>query len=133
MRLRGHEPYRVYAIENPAVETPSEPLDVADIRNSLKALMWRDLRGAEARIDSRKLWRRLINGEGMCWPGNLRIAAAGNCKTCLRSRIMIQSVSRRKIRGVHLRTDYPQTDDARFRQRICLTGERLSTIEVPPS
>lgn len=132
---RGHEPYRVYAIENPAVETPSEPLDVADIRNSLKALMWRNcgVRRDEDRLsealEAVDQWRRYVLARQFedCSGWELQ-----NMLTV--ARIMIQSaLARKESRGVHLRTDYPQTDDARFRQRICLTGERLSTIEVPPS
>ncbi|MBU1154639.1 MAG: PHP domain-containing protein, partial [Proteobacteria bacterium] len=35
--------YRAVPLENPAVEPGSEPLDLADIRNSLKSLMWRNV------------------------------------------------------------------------------------------
>ncbi len=39
--LEQRDSYEVIPLENPPVESPTEPLDLADIRNSLKSLMWR--------------------------------------------------------------------------------------------
>lgn len=129
----GHERCRVYPIENPAVAAPSEPLDVADIRNSLKALMWRNCgvrrdhdRLTEA-LEAVDQWRRYVLARQFedfsGWELQNMLTVA---------RIMIQSaLTREESRGVHLRTDFPQLNDARFRQRICLTGETLTMLEVP--
>ena len=58
--------YRVYPLENPVVAPPAEPLDLADIRNSLKSLMWRNCgvrrsgeRLAEA-LETVDGWRRYV-------------------------------------------------------------------------
>ncbi len=39
--LEQPDSYEVIPLENPPVDSPTEPLDLADIRNSLKSLMWR--------------------------------------------------------------------------------------------
>jgi len=118
MRTPGD--YRVYPLANPVVAPPAEPLDLADIRNSLKAVMWRACgvrRGgqelAEA-LEAVDQWRRYVLArqfddiEGWELQNMLTLA-----------RVMIQAaLVREESRGVHLRTDFPRLDDARWNKHL---------------
>ncbi len=74
--------FQALVVENPQVEPSAEPLNLADIRNSLKSLMWRDVgvrRDAEGLTDARENinhWCRYV------LRGNSPLRSAGNCKTC---------------------------------------------------
>jgi L-aspartate oxidase len=121
--------FRVFPLANPVVSPPAEPLDLADIRNSLKAAMWRSCgvrrRGeflAEA-LESVDQWRRYVlarqfdDSEGWELQNMLTL-----------SRVMIQAaLVREESRGVHLRTDFPQLDDARWNRHLWF--ERSDTAE----
>jgi len=112
--------FRVYPLANPVVAPPAEPLDLVDIRNSLKAAMWRSCgvrrRGeflADA-LESVDQWRRYVltrqfdDSEGWELQNMLTLA-----------RVMIQAaLVREESRGVHLRTDFPRLDDARWNMHL---------------
>jgi L-aspartate oxidase len=107
-------------LENPPVAPSSEHLDLQDIRNSLKSLVWRSagvrrnvagLREAARTIDG---WQRYAlaqqfpTAEGWELQNMLTVA-----------RVMIGAALRREeSRGVHLRTDFPQLDDAHWLRRL---------------
>ncbi len=105
---------------NSAVEPPTEPLDLVDIRNSLKSLMWRaaGVRRsgpslAEAATTIRRwcryaLTRQLANPEGWELQNMLTIA----------SLMVDAALVREESRGVHLRTDFPANDDAHWRRHL---------------
>ncbi len=97
-----------------------ESLNVSDIRNSLQALMWRNvgirrdatrLREAAEQIHrwSRYVFdRQFSSPEG--WELQNMLCVAG---------VMIAAASdRRESRGVHLRSDYPLRDDEHFNRRL---------------
>lgn len=97
-----------------------EELDVTDIRNSLQALMWRacGVRRSEELLAEALLtidqWRRYVlvrqfnDVEG--WElQNLLIIA----------RVMVEAArARQESRGVHLRTDFPEVDDAHWNRHL---------------
>jgi L-aspartate oxidase len=101
------------ALENPRVESTGEPLDVADIRNSLKSLMWR---ACGVRRDADGLAEAAENIAGWCryvlsrqfsnpigWELQDMLTVAG---------LMIEAASvRTETRGGHVRIDYPDQDD----------------------
>ena len=99
-----------------------EPLDLADIRNSLKSLMWRNCRRPPRRASGcRKPARTIDHWCGYVLPPAVSPTPAGwelqNMLTV--ARLMIEAALRaRKRRGVHLRTDFPQRDDDHWRRRI---------------
>ncbi|QDU28718.1 L-aspartate oxidase [Anatilimnocola aggregata] len=115
--------FRVFPIESPpladSIES-QEPLDVTDIRNSLKALMWRACgvrRTAELlqeALEAVDQWRRYVllrqfNDVAGWELQNL---------LCL-ARVMIQAaLAREESRGTHLRTDFPKLDDAYWNRHI---------------
>jgi L-aspartate oxidase len=115
--------FRVFPIESPAAEDSSDSqqhLDVEDIRNSLKALMWRSCgvrRNKELLTDALGVvdqWRRYVlvrqfdSTEGWELQNLLCLA-----------RVMIQAaLAREESRGTHLRTDFPKLDDEHWNRHI---------------
>ncbi|MDA8746469.1 L-aspartate oxidase [Rubripirellula amarantea] len=120
--LEEPDTFRAIPLENAEVSPSSEPLDLADIRNSLKSLMWRDagvwrdgraLADAERTIDG---WIRYALSRQLTDPSGWELQ---NMLTV--SRVMIEAARlRTESRGVHLRTDYPETDDQHWHQHILL-------------
>jgi L-aspartate oxidase len=120
-------------LENAPTAPPGEQLDLQDIRNSLKSLVWRyagvrrnaaGLRDAARTIDG---WQRYAlaqqfsHAEGWELQNMLTVA-----------RVMIAAALRREeSRGVHLRTDFPRQDDANFGVRmgdVCPTAADAAAI-----
>ena len=111
------EPFQVVPIEFPVAEQSAEPLDLADIRNSLKSLMWRsvgvrrtatDLDLAAKSIDD---WCRYVLPRQFHDPPGWELQ-----NMLLVSRVIVEAArTRKESRGVHLRTDFPDTDDAFLR------------------
>jgi L-aspartate oxidase len=103
-------------LENHPQREPDEPLDLADIRNSLKSLLWRTagvrrerLALADA-VETVDAWSRYVferqftNADG--WELQNMLAV---------SRVLLRAaLAREESRGVHLRTDFPQADDSRW-------------------
>ncbi len=119
--------FRAIPLVNRALVDSGDLLDLTDIRNSLKSLMWRaagvrregaELAEAAENIDhwcSYVLARQFSNSEGWELQNMLTVA-----------RITIAAAHQRtETRGVHLRTDFPQTDDAHWRRRIALRRDFL--------
>jgi L-aspartate oxidase len=112
--------YCVEPLENAVVAPPAEPLDLADIRNSLKAVMWRSCgvrrsgEGLAEALEAVDGWRRYVlarqfdDAEGWELQNMLTLA-----------RVAIEAaLLREESRGVHLRTDHPQLDDARWNKHL---------------
>jgi L-aspartate oxidase len=109
-------------LENPACEQPAEALDLFDIRNSLKSLMWRaagvlrekqHLSEAAETIDQ---WRHYVLARQFDDPSGWELQ---NMLTV--AQIMVQAAEmREESRGVHLRTDFPKTDDGLGHRRFAL-------------
>lgn len=100
--------FRALPLENPSCQTPGEPLDLQDIRNSLKALMWRaagvrrNRELLEEAADSIDTWRSYVlvrqfdNQDGWELQNMLTVA-----------RVMVAAaLAREESRGTHLRTDF---------------------------
>jgi L-aspartate oxidase len=117
-----NEPNRYEAIplENAPAPPPGEQLDLQDIRNSLKSLVWRaagvrrnagGLRDAARTIDG---WQRYALTQQFSHASGWELQ---NMLTV--ARVVIGAALRREeSRGVHLRTDFPGQDDARFGVRF---------------
>jgi L-aspartate oxidase len=110
----------VLPLENAVVAPPAEPLDLADIRNSLKSLMWRSCgvrrtgEGLAEALETVDGWRRYVlvrqftDLEGWELQNMLTLA-----------RVMIEAaLAREESRGVHLRTDFPTRDDAHWDKHL---------------
>ena len=117
--------FRALPVSNPRAEEPAEPLNLADIRNALKSLMWRSVgvrRDREHLLEaaddvdhwcSYVLARQFDDPEGWELQNMLTIA-----------RLMIEAaLEREETRGVHLRVDFPATDDTHWKRRITFRRE----------
>ena len=111
--------YQALPLENPPIAPPNELLDLIDIRNSLKSLMWRaagvwrdgqQLRDAQQTVDQwcqYALTRQFQDPTGWELQNMLTVA-----------RVMIEAALRREeSRGVHLRSDFPSLDDEHWHRR----------------
>ncbi|MFA5784229.1 MAG: L-aspartate oxidase [Phycisphaerae bacterium] len=95
-------------------------LDTADVRNSLRALMWRNVgitRTEKQLTDAEEIihfWQRYVMDKIFDSP------AGWECQNMLiTALLMAQAAKQRKeSRGVHFRRDYPETDDEHFHNHI---------------
>lgn len=118
--------FHALPIDNPSVPEIGEPLDLGDIRNSLRSLMWRnvgirrDEAGLAEAYETVDYWcryvltRQFTQVEGWELQNMLTVA-----------RLMAAAaLERRESRGVHLRSDYPRPDDPHWRRHITFRRER---------
>jgi len=112
--------FRVWPIENQTVDAVSEPLDIADIRNSLKALMWRSAgvrrnrELLEEALENVDQWRSYVLVRQF---DDIRGWELQNMLTV--ARVMIAAaLAREESRGTHLRTDFPKADDAHWNRHL---------------
>ncbi|MEJ2649038.1 MAG: L-aspartate oxidase [Sedimentisphaerales bacterium] len=95
-------------------------LDTDDVRNSLRALMWRNVgitRMEQPLVEAQEIirfWQRYVMDKIFDSP------EGWECQNMLTtSLLMAQSAQKRcESRGVHFRRDYPQTDDDKFGNHI---------------
>ncbi|NOY43091.1 MAG: L-aspartate oxidase [Planctomycetes bacterium] len=119
--------YQAIPLKNSAVVGREEPLDLDDIRNSLKSLMWRaagvrregqQLLEAGQTIDQwcqYALSRQFQSPEGWELQNMLTV-----------SRVIIEAALRREeSRGVHLRTDFPDRDNAKWQRRLAVSSHSV--------
>jgi len=98
-------------------------LDAADIRNSLRALMWRNVgitRKARPLSEAQEIiafWQRYVMDKIFNSP------QGWECQNMLTvCQLMAHSAQMRKeSRGVHFRSDFPETDDKQFKKHIEIT------------
>jgi len=106
--------FRVPLVDNPRVTPSGENLDLIDIRNSLKSLMWRDVgvrrdaEGLEDAVESIGHWSSYVLADQFFDPGGWELQNM----LCV-GRIMIEAaLQREETRGCHVRVDFPGTDDS---------------------
>jgi L-aspartate oxidase len=117
---RTGDDFRALPLENPRAEDGVEPLDLADIRNSLKSLMWRSVGVrrsgdvlAEAAEDVER-WCSYVLPRQFNEPGGWELQ---NMLTV--ARLMIEgALKREETRGVHVRTDFPATDNTKWKRHL---------------
>ena len=110
----GQPAYRRMKYEIPVSDRSR--LDASDVRNSLRALMWRNVgitRKGQALTEAREIiefWQRYVMDKVFDTP------FGWECQNMLTvSYLMAQSAEqRRESRGVHYRVDFPEIDDASF-------------------
>jgi L-aspartate oxidase len=118
--LEATDSYRALALENAPLEPHSEPLDLVDIRNSLKSLMWRSagVRRSGAKLAEAAETIRRWCGYALSWqlmgPDGWELQ---NMLT-VASMVVDAAIAREESRGVHLRTDFPETDDVHWRRHL---------------
>jgi L-aspartate oxidase len=112
--------FRAVPLVNRLLVDGGEPLDLTDIRNSLKSLMWRSAgvrrEGAELAEAAENIdrWCRYVLARQFSDPEGWELQ---NMLTV--ARIMIAAAfDREETRGVHLRTDFPAQDNQHWQRRI---------------
>jgi L-aspartate oxidase len=115
-----HDTFRALVVDNPSADPLTEPLNLADIRNSLKSLMWRDVgvrRDAEGLTDATEsinLWCRYVLPRQFYDPGGWELQNMLSV-----SRLMIEAaLLRQESRGAHVRNDFPMPDDEHWNRHI---------------
>ena len=121
----GVRPLEVPPIRAVAVGESYEPLDLADVRDSLRALMWRsvgitrDARGLAEAAEQVEFWSRYVLGQVFDDPAGWTLQ---NMLTV--SRLMIAAAAaREESRGVHFRRDFPDPDP--------LWAEHITLVSLP--
>jgi len=95
-------------------------LDAADVRNSLRALMWRNVgitRKSRPLKEAQEIitfWHRYVMDKVFDFPQGWQ------CQNMLTVALLMarQAENRQESRGVHFRSDFPQTDDKNFKKHI---------------
>ena len=112
--------YEARQISNPHIAATNEIMDLNDITNSLKSLMWRFVgvrRTAETLSEAFKSidsWRRYV------LPAQFTSLQGWELQNMLTvARIMVDAaLKRQESRGVHLRTDFPNLDDDNWNRHL---------------
>ncbi|HVX16218.1 MAG TPA: L-aspartate oxidase [Pirellulales bacterium] len=125
LALQTPDDFLALPLENRALDPSPDTLDLADIRNSLKSLMWRaagvrrDGAGLAEAEETVAHWcgyvlnRQFNDPDGwqlqnMLWVARLIIAAAAQ---------------REESRGVHLRVDHPALDNRNWQKHLAFVRE----------
>ena len=118
--LEESDNFQALRLENPTSKLPVERLDLTDVRNSLKSLNWRTVgvrRTCESLTEASQTihqWFRYALTRQLTDPAGWELQ---NMLTV--SMLMIESALRREeSRGVHLRTDFPETNDPVWKRRL---------------
>jgi L-aspartate oxidase len=120
-----HDDFAASVVANPRLEAMTEPLHLADIRNSLQSLMWRnmgvhrDAEGLNEAMESINHWCRYVLPRQFADPTGWELQNM----LCV-GRLMIQAaIERRETRGAHFRVDFPKTDDTQWHRHISFRRE----------
>jgi len=95
-------------------------LDTSDVRNSLRALMWRNVgitRKAQPLAEAQEIirfWQRYVMDKVFDSP------KGWECQNMLTSALLMAGAAelRKESRGVHYRSDFPERDDEHFKKHI---------------
>ncbi|NLF31563.1 MAG: L-aspartate oxidase [Planctomycetes bacterium] len=110
-------------------------LDLSDIRNSLRAIMWRNVGVARAgqtleeTIEIVNFWGRYVLDKGFFHPDGWQLQ---NMLTVAR---LVAELARRRTesRGVHYRTDCPDADPAWRRHQTVRVADRQLVVDSIPT
>ena len=115
-----NDSFHALCLENPRSTPGRQLLDVGDIRNALKALMWRSmgvrrdadgLREAQENIEQ---WCRYVLAQQFSRPAGWELQNMLSV-----ARFMIHAaLLREETRGCHVRTDFPNRDDEHWNRHI---------------
>lgn len=112
--------FSVPPLENPPARPSTEPLDLADIRNSLKSLMWRkcgvrrDADGLCEAADNINRWCRYVLARQFADPTGWELQNM----LCVARLIIRAALARQETRGAHFRIDFPNPDDEHWHRHL---------------
>ena len=123
--IAAQEKIDAASLQHPAIQydiphSDRSQLDAADVRNSLRALMWRNIgitRKAQPLTEAQEIirfWHRYVMDKIFDTP------EGWECQNMLTASLLMAHAAelRKESRGVHYRMDHTQTDDERFRKHI---------------
>ena len=105
--------FRALPLENAQLDPNGEPLDLADIRNSLKSLMWRnvgvrrDADGLREALDNVERWSSYVLEQQFADPTGWELQNM----LCVARLMIVAALDREETRGCHVRTDCPDIDE----------------------
>jgi L-aspartate oxidase len=120
-----NDSFHALSLENPRAAPPRQVLDLADIRNALKAQMWRSvsvrrdadgLREAQENIDH---WSRYAMAQQFPNPFGWELQNM----LCVAWLMIRAALDRQETRGCHVRTDFPQRDDTAWNRHVTFRRE----------
>ncbi|WP_428306474.1 L-aspartate oxidase [Lacipirellula sp.] len=124
--LEMPDSFEAIPLENQPIAHATEHLDLQDVRNALKSLVWRaagvrrDGEGLRSAAKSIEQWQRFALAQQFPDPAGWELQ---NMLTV--ARVLIGAALRREeSRGVHLRSDFPEQDDVHWKVRL---GDRRLT------
>jgi len=115
-----NDTFRALPLENGQVAPCSQPLDLVDIRNALKSLMWRsmgvrrDAEGLSEALDNIDHWRRYVLAAQFPRPSGWELQNM----LCVARLMIVSALQREETRGCHVRTDFPNRNDDRWNRHI---------------
>ncbi len=119
--------FRAVPLENPQREPNGERLDLIDIRNSLKSLMWRnvgvrrDATGLQEALENVEHWSSYVLEQQFSDPTGWELQNM----LCVARLMITAALDRRESRGCHVRTDFPDRDQENW--------NRHTTFKMQPS
>jgi len=120
-----HDDFHALMIENRYVNSVGEPLNLDDICNSLKSLMWRNVgvrREAEGLSEAAgniNHWSRYVLARQLPDPAGWELQNM----LCLAGLMIRAALDREETRGAHVRTDFPETDDQHWARHVSFRRE----------
>lgn len=132
LAMNDRDDLHVPLLSNPRQSEAHEPLDLEDIRNSLKSMMWRKV-GVDR--SGRSLAEALAAVEGWCryvLPRQFSDPRGWQLQNMLEvGRLMIRgAIVRTETRGVHTRHDFPEAD-RRWQRHIAWRRGTATHRELP--
>jgi L-aspartate oxidase len=106
---------------------PDAELEVSDLRRSLQSLMWRkagivrDREGLTEAFHDVERWCRYVLTHEFASPEGWELQ---NMMTVARA-MLWSALQREESRGVHFRSDFPQTDDAHWQRHLVVPAGKL--------
>ncbi len=112
----------------PKTEHEDEDLNLVDLRNSLASLMWRNVgiqrtaEGLNAAADQVNFWDRYVSAREFFDPQGWELQ-----NMLLVARLIIAAaIERTESRGVHYRSDFPETDSQQA-NHISIVSEKVES------
>jgi L-aspartate oxidase len=118
--------FRAAPIENPVIPDSEISLDINDIRNALKSLMWHACGVRRSREPLTEAVSNVKNWQSYVLTRQFNHLEGWELQNMLTvSETMIQAaLKREESRGVHLRMDFPAVDNEHWKKHICFRAEK---------